>query len=529
MQTGLNHHRGYAATGRLCMLAGLTGMFGASAAIAMQPPAAPVPAIVAPATDPDLQQAYGLSRAYQKIAREVTPSVVNITAKKGGDIVQPRQPQAQPRRRGGGQSPQSPMDDPFFEQFMRQFGGGGQFGPQGPYKTPEQVGTGSGIVVTRDGYILTNNHVVEDAKELIVQFKDNGTRYNAKLVGRDPGTDVAVIKIDGDSFPAVHMGDSDEVQVGEIVVAIGNPFGLNYSVTSGIVSAKGREVADLAQQRGAVFQDFIQTDAAINPGNSGGPLVNLKGEVVGMNTAIFSRSGGYMGIGFSIPSNMAKLVMDSLISGGTVQRGWLGVNMQPLTEDLAKSLNYKGTDGVLVADAVPDSPAAAAGLKSEDIITSIDGKPARSLTALRNTIATMAPGKQVDVTYIRNGETKTAKVTLAKRPAEVAAGDDEATPGGASENESRLGVAVQDLTPDWLEKLKDKNAKGVVVTDVTAGSPAASLGFEPGVVIAAINGSPITNVAEFKAAMAKADLSRGVRMAVRLNGQTRLVSFQIAK
>jgi serine protease Do len=464
------------------------------------------------ADDADVAHAQALSRAYQKVAREVTPSVVNITAKKGGDVVNPQR-----SRRGQQQSPQNPFGDPNMDEFMRRF-----FGQQnqGPYRTPEQVSGGSGIVVTNDGYILTNNHVVEDAKDISVQFKDGGIKFPAKLVGRDPASDVAVIKIEG-TFPAAKLADSDALNVGEIVVAIGNPFGLGTSVTSGIVSAKGRSLSDLPSRGGAMYQDFIQTDAAINPGNSGGPLVNLRGEVVGMNTAIFSRSGGYMGIGFAIPANMAKTVMDSLISGGVVQRAWLGINMQPVTDDLAKSLNIKDTQGVLISELVENAPAQAAGLKAEDVIISVDGKPTNTVDQLRNIVASSPIGKTVEVAYLRNGEKQTTKVTLAKRPDEVASAD------GKDYTDDKLGISIAPVTSEVTERLRDKNAKGVVVTDVQAGSAAEMIGMQNDMIISAINGKPIESVDEFKSAMKDADLKRGVRLAVRANGRTQIATIRI--
>ncbi|MBY0313468.1 MAG: Do family serine endopeptidase, partial [Phycisphaerales bacterium] len=418
------------------------------------------------ATEAAIARAMDLSLAFEHVAKTVSPAVVHITANKGGDEV--RSPQR--GQRGRQRQPQrSPFNDPNFdEMFRRFFGDQGQGDGNMRQQTPRMTSFGSGVLVTKDGYILTNNHVVEGAS-LVTVATEGSQKYTAKIVGTDPQTDIAVLKIEGDTFPTAEIGDSDNLKVGEWVVAIGNPFELNQTVTAGIVSAKGRS------QRGGsmndvTFQDFIQTDAAINPGNSGGPLLNLHGQIVGINSAILTRTGGSIGIGFAIPANMAKNVMDQLISSGKVERGFLGIQPQDLNDDLAKSFNYGGGSGVLVSDVTSDTPAAQAGVKAGDIITKINGKPPTNADNLRNTIASMGPGKKVDLEIFRDGKAQSISATLGKRPDQLAAnadGDGDADANADATTDDKLGLTVQTLTADVAQKLGDRRAKeGVVVTDV---------------------------------------------------------------
>ncbi|MBL8991605.1 MAG: Do family serine endopeptidase [Phycisphaerae bacterium] len=471
-----------------------------------QPPAA--------TADADIAHALALSKAFQKVASELTPSVVYITAKSGGEVVQPRR----------GRQPQ--MQDPMEELRRRFFGDMMPDQPRGPYRTPEQTSFGSGFVVSQDGFIVTNNHVVENATELKVTLSDQ-RNFTAKLVGRDPASDVAVIKIDASGLPAVKMGDSDSTQVGEIVLAIGNPFGLNQTVTSGIVSAKGRTLnGGAAPRRGGqpaapqvMFEDFIQTDAAINPGNSGGPLVNLRGEVVGINTAIFTRSGGYMGIGFAIPANLARGVIDSLITTGKVERGWMGIGYQDLDDDTARALGLQPNAGVLVSNVIEGSPAEKAGLKIEDVITSIDGRPMNSGNTLRNTVAFAPPGKTIAIEFLRDGRKQKVDLTLARRDDGLAAAGDAAPAAG-----NPLGIAVETVTADNAERLGLDQARGVVVTAVDDGS-AASRVLNTGDVILAVNNTPVRDARDFKDAVSKVDLKRGVRLRVITGGVPRIVTI----
>src|SRR4030065_2270851 len=318
------------------------------------------------------------NNAMVEVVAAVKPSVVNISSTKT-------------IKQQGMRSPFS--KDPFLKRF---FNDEFKF-----FETPreyKQSGLGSGVIVDKDGYILTNNHVVKDADEIKVKLSDE-REFNGKVIGVDPKTDLAVIKIDSNHLPVIKVGDSDKLHVGETIIAIGNPFGLSHTVTSGIVSATGRANVGIAD-----YEDFIQTDAAINPGNSGGALVNIRGELVGINTAIFSTTGGYQGIGFAIPSSMAKVVMESLIKKGKVIRGWLGVTIQPLNPDLVKQFNLGDKKGALIGDVVEDSPAEKAGIERGDVIVEFDGKKVDDATNLRNMVANTLPNKEVMITIIRDGK-----------------------------------------------------------------------------------------------------------------------------
>jgi serine protease Do len=338
----------------------------------------------------------GAGEAFVEVTKATKPAVVNISTTK---VIRFRE------------APLNPFfNDPFFRRFFgpdffREFGG--------PRERREQS-LGSGVIVSHDGYIVTNNHVVEGASEIKVLVGDN-REFTGKVVATDPRTDVAVVKISGRDLPLVPWGDSDRLQVGEWVLAIGNPFGLNQTVTAGIISATGRANVGIAD-----YEDFIQTDAAINPGNSGGALVNVRGELIGINTAIFSRSGGYMGIGFAIPSNMARQVMEALVKQGKVTRGWLGVHMQPLTPELAKKFGLKEPQGLLVGDVSEGSPAAAAGIKRGDVILEFAGKKVEDPVHLRNEVAATEPGKRVPVKIWRNNKELILQVEIGELPKEVA-------------------------------------------------------------------------------------------------------------
>jgi len=334
--------------------------------------------------EPTVTTSIPASEAFISVAKAAQPAVVNISSSR--KVI------------AGAQQPPSPspfFDDPFFrrffgEEFRRRF--------QLPPERREQ-GLGSGVLVSPDGYIVTNNHVIAEAEEVTVLLADS-RRFTAKVVATDPRTDVAVIKIDAKGLPMLPWGDSSRLQVGEMVLAVGNPFGLNQTVTMGIISAVGRAHMGIVD-----YEDFIQTDAAINPGNSGGALVNLKGELIGINTAIFSQSGGYMGIGFAIPSNMAKGVMQSLIKHGKVIRGWLGVGIQDLTEDLAKEFGVAEIKGALVSDVASDGPAAKAGLERGDVITSFNNVSVKDSTQLRSLVTESEPGATVTLTILRDKRT----------------------------------------------------------------------------------------------------------------------------
>jgi serine protease Do len=373
-------------------------------------------------------------------------------------------------------------DDPFFRQFF----GGRQRRLIAPPQQRAEHGVGSGVIVTKDGYILTNNHVVDDASEVKVTLQD-GRVFTAKVIGKDPKSDVAVVKIDAKDLPAITFADSDKCEVGDLVLAIGNPFGIDQSVTRGIVSAKDRQAMDLA------YQDFIQTDAAINPGNSGGALVDADGRLIGINTAIYSRSGGNQGVGFAIPTDLAKGVMESLIKYGKVTRGYLGVNIQDVSGPLAREFNVKDYTGALVGDVVPDGPAAKGGLKSGDIIKTFNNKPVADSQHLRMDVAGVAPGETVLMEVVRDGSTKALKVHVGNWPGAEQVADNNSSD---SEKDATLqGVGVTDLDSQARQQfnIPEQVKGGAVVTGVDSNSASAEAGLKPGDVILEINRHAVAN------------------------------------
>ena len=360
--------------------------------------------------------------------------------------------------------------------------------PPGGFK---REGAGSGFIVRKDGLILTNNHVVDGAKEITVTLKDE-SEYSAKIIGRDPKTDLAVLKVEPKgSLPTVKLGDSDALHVGEWVMAIGNPFGLSETVTAGIVSAKGRVIG------AGPYDNFIQTDASINPGNSGGPLFNEHGEAVGINSAIYSQSGGNVGIGFAIPINTAKTLLPELETKGSVTRGWLGVAIQKITPDLAQSLELDDGHGALVADVTSDGPADKAGIKRGDVIVKYDGKQVPESSALPAMVAASPVGKSVPVEILRKGKTRSVDVEIAKLQDQTAEADDATPPKG------RWGLALREVRPEDRDKLGLKKGEGVVVADVQPDSPAADAGVQPGDVILQVNQTPVNSPDEVKEQAAK--------------------------
>jgi len=434
-------------------------------------------------------------RAMAEVTAAVKPGIVNILTTRTVKV-------------GSGQDPF--LDDPFFKRFF-----GDQFGRQKQQpKEQKSSGLGSGVIVSQEGYIITNSHVVKDADEIKVTLTDK-REYVGKVIGSDLKTEIAVVKIEATGLPIVPWGNSDKLQVGEVVLAVGNPFGLNQTVTMGIVSALGRANVGIAD-----YEDFIQTDAAINPGNSGGALVNVRGEVVGINTAIYSTSGGYQGIGFAIPSNMVKSIMESLITRGKVVRGWLGVSIQKVTPELAKQFDLKDEIGALVGDVVEEGPAEKAGLQRGDIISEYDGKKIEEPYILRNMVANTLPGEQHTITVLRDGKAMTMTITIGELPS------DAQQPAESADVQNALkGVSVQDMNPELAKKLKvpDK-IKGVIVRDVEDSSIAAGALMQ-GDVIQEVNRKKVANVKSYKDVVAKIKKDEPVLLLIFRGGSSLFVTL----
>ncbi len=442
------------------------------------------------------------AKAFAAVVKDAMPAVVFVEVEK---IVE---------RRGVASPFQDPFgffNDPFFERF---FGPHMQPRRRAPRKYKE-MGQGSGFIISKDGYILTNNHVVGDADVIKVKLAD-GRVFKAKVVGTDPQSDVAVIKIKGKNLPTLPLGDSDKLDVGEWVIAIGNPFGLTQTVTVGVVSAKGRSRMGLTD-----YEDFIQTDAAINPGNSGGPLINIHGEAVGINTAIFSRSGGYMGIGFAIPINMAKAIEAQLIEKGKVVRGWLGVVIQDIDEELARSFGLKDTQGALVSEVAQGSPADKAGIRQGDVIRKVNGQKVETVDELRNKIALTPPGTRVTIEVLRDGKPKRLEVVIGEQPTGMALGLRQHT------LLQKLGLVVQDLTRDLADQFGYQEGQGVLVAEVVPGSPAADVGIRPGQLIEEVNKQRVHNMDEFRQALAVTQKTKRVLFRIRDGKFSRYVAIAL--
>ena len=469
-----------------------------------------------PLTVPSPQQ---LSSQFSQIARQLEPSVVNINTE---------MTIKNPHGKGGRQMPGNPDDDggddnqmqDFFNRFFGGQGGGqggGQF-PGGQGEDLRERSLGSGVIVDSKGYIVTNAHVVEKADRIRVKLMSDPATvtYDATLIGADKETDLAVIKIDAKKpLPAAKMGNSESMQVGDWVLAIGSPFGLEETVTAGIVSARGRNIVPQRQ-----FQSFIQTDAAINPGNSGGALVNMNGEVIGINTAIFTTGGGYQGVGFAMPSNTVVNVYNQLISPEhKVSRGSIGVEFNAVPNPAVQRV-YGVSSGVTIANVTPSGPAAKAGLLTGDTITSVNGKTVATGDELVAEISALKPGTTAKVGYIRNGKTSTADVTIADRSKLFATRLGEEEEGGeeAAPQESRLGVNVRDITPDLADRMKLPNSKGVLVQDVKPNGFAENVGLSRGDVVLEINKQPVNSEADFKRVQSQLKSGQDVVFLVRPRG-----------
>jgi serine protease Do len=454
-----------------------------------------------PLTDAITAPARALSRAFAAVAGHVKPAVVSVYSEK---ILKFR----------GYESPNN-------EDFLGQLFGRGA--PQAAphmreYRIPQR-GMGSGMIVDKQGYILTNHHVVQDVDEIKVQLADKRT-FEAEVVGTDPRADLAIIRIKGhvpNDLPTVDLGDSDDVASGDLVMAIGAPFGLAQTVTTGIISAQGRDNMGLAD-----FEDFLQTDAPINPGNSGGPLVNMQGQVIGMNTAIAASLGQYSGVSFAIPINMAKAAIPVLIKGGTVQRGLLGVVIQDVTEDLAKHFHLPDSKGALVAQVNKDSAADKAGIKIGDVIVRYDGKRIDDAGQLRNRVAASQPGTKVNVVIFRNGKEQTFVATVGN----LGAAEKETAEVG-EQPLTKFGLTLQALTPDLAKQLGYEHQEGVLISAAEDEGPAAQAGAQAGDLITAVNREKVANLAELRAVLAKAEDKNAVLLLINRKGASLFIALQV--
>lgn len=396
------------------------------------------------------------------------------------------------------------FNDPFWQRFF-----------SSPEDHPhEQIGQASGFIVSADGYILTSGHVVENTNEIIVTL-DDGREFPAKAIGQDNNTDIALIKIEASDLPHLTLGNSDNLKVGQWVVAVGTPLGLKASLTAGVISAKGRNNLDLTR-----IEDFIQTDAALNRGNSGGPLLNLQGQVIGVNTAIASSMGGNMGIGFAVPSNIARSVMEQLLAKGSVSRGFIGVVLQPIDQNLAASFGLKKPEGILVAQVSKDSPAEKAGISQGDIIVKYNDTLVNNVGSLRTAIALMPPGSKINVSLLRNGKLLEVKDLVIGELAD-------AKPSKATVQENKLGITVDNLTSDIVRALGLHDDKGVVITKVEPKSIGGWAGLRKGMVILEINKNKVENVAQFQQILKDADKEKPILFLIKEGNAVRFVSFKM--
>ncbi|MDD5259309.1 MAG: DegQ family serine endoprotease [bacterium] len=464
------------------------------------------------------QAVMNLQDAFVTIAEQLKPTVVNIST------TQVIKQEYQPYEFFFG----NPFDN-FFDDFFN----GQQPNQQRPkqqkkYLERKLSGTGSGVIISADGYILTNNHVIGGASEIEVTLSDE-RKFKGKIIGQDPKTDLAIIKIPADKLPAAMLGDSDKIRVGDWSIAIGSPFGLEQTVTVGIISARRQSLTIDNQQ----LREMIQTDAAINQGNSGGPLINIKGEVIGINTAIYTPTGGFVGVGFATPINKAKAILVQLIEKGKVTRGWLGVEIRPVDEAVAKQFGLKEARGVLLNSVMKDAPAERAGLKRGDIIIEYDGKPVKDTMGLQDLVAQTEPKKKTKVKIWRNNKEEMFDLVVGEMPGEVKEGEKNIIPGqagaGGTSQVSKewLGMKVQPLTKDMANQLGYESAeKGVIIAELAPGSKAESAGLQVKDVIRSINRQAVTTIKEFEKITAAAKLSDGIVFDINRRGRLIYLTIQ---
>jgi serine protease Do len=445
---------------------------------------------------------------FTAVAKKATPAVVSIKVK--ADVKQ--------KSASNPSKSNDNFNDFFNDDFLKKF-----FGiPRSKNEDPDEeerrtIGQASGFLVSSDGMILTNSHVVKEAEEIEVTLND-GREFSAHLVGQDPNTDIALIKIDAKDLPFLTFMNSDELQVGEWAIAIGNPWGLQATLTVGVISATGRNNLNLAQ-----LEDFIQTDAAINQGNSGGPLLNFYGEVAGMNTAIITsmNNGGNMGIGFAIPSNLIKHIMDEIITTGKVTRGFLGVMLQPMDQNLAKAFNLDKSDGALVTEITKDSPAEKAGLKQGDIVLKYNNQHVVNIASLRNAIALMKPESKINLTVLRQGQTLEIPIVIGTFPSAVE------KPQAVETKGNQYGFSVQELTPELSKSLNLGDEKGVLISKIEPGTAAAWSGLKKGTLIIGVNQKKVTTVEEFNKAIEQIDHKKPLLLLVKQGEAVRFISIQV--
>jgi len=477
----------------------ITGFFGVNTALTE--------------TSDDLEQMIRGSKTRAALVQNVQKAVVHIKVEK---IM----------RNPDGSTFNNPRDlynDEFFRRFFPELQPPNNQKPkkrENPNREFRQKGMGSGSIIDAKGYILTNHHVVGEADEILVVLY-NGDESKAKLVGTDPESDIAVIKIEGNNLPVLPMGDSDKILVGEDVIAVGNPFGLIQTVTYGIVSAKGRSNVGINE-----YENFIQTDAAINPGNSGGPLVSLRGEIVGVNSAIFSQSGGYQGIGFAVPINMVRKIMRDLIDKGIVSRGWLGVGIQDVSHDLAKAFKLKNTKGSLITGVMENTPARKAGLRKGDVIIKINEKQIQNSNHLRNEIANAGAFADIEMELIRDGKPILLKLKLDERPNKTGGIKSLSKLNKTIEMVEFLGMIVGDLTEEKAKQLGIKPDIGVVINKVKSGSPAAKTGLLKGMIIQEAERQVVSNLETFKKIINNIDPKKGILLLIRTSNGSRYIFLQ---